>query len=309
MDIRTLSLFVQATKAGSFAEAARQLDVDPSTVTRAVSRLEETLGCRLFRRTTRALTLTAAGERYLARAQPALSELEAAAADAADRASAPAGSVRVAASVAFGVQCVVPALPRLAEQHPAITVHLHLADHVIDMAREQVDLALRLSAEQPDEGISQRLWRARYRACASPAYRARHGLPGTPEKLAEHGVITFNFGAFRSAWAVDRQTVTLGPVQTITNALGLRAATLEGLGISLLAHWLVDDDIQSGRLIDCFPDRTVTPLGPAEPALWLVRPERRYTPRAVDAVRESLIELLRGPPASPSAAIPNAIVQ
>ncbi|MBW4443375.1 MAG: LysR family transcriptional regulator [Plectolyngbya sp. WJT66-NPBG17] len=132
MDLSVLQTFVEVVRQGSFAAVARDRQLDPSSISRAIAGLEEELGIRLFQRTTRQLSLTEAGSAYFERIEPLTEEMHQAIAIATDVSGQPKGTLRVTASISFGLKCIVPLLPKFASLYPDLTIDLLLNDVVGD---------------------------------------------------------------------------------------------------------------------------------------------------------------------------------
>lgn len=280
----------------SFAAAARVLDVDPSSVSRAVAGIEAQLGLRLFQRSTRQLTLTEAGSVYLARVGPLLDDLDLARDAAAELSAQPSGRVRLTASVAFGQEVIVPHLSDLRAELPEIELELILNDQTIDLVGSQIDIAIRLAPAPKGDLISTRLRSTRYRVVASPQYVDRRGAPQTPEALADHDCLRMTLPDYRTEWRFrqDQEESVVGvtgPI-LISNALALRAAARTGLGPALLADWMTVSDLEDGTLVDLFPDHDVTATT-FDTGAWLLYPSRTYLPTKVRAVIDFLRARLR----------------
>ena len=285
MDTDSMRLFVEVARRGNFAAVARDRDVDPSSVSRAVALLEDELGVRLFQRTTRRVMLTEAGEIYLARVSALVDELDYARDEARGASAGPAGTLRLTASVAFGYTCLVPLLPEFRQRFPGVKLELLLTDAVLDLVAERVDLAVRLGRRFDADFIATKLFDTQYRVCASPAYLKGKKAPKSPEELQQHSCLLFALPDFRSRWLFrDRkgavQEVPVHGDVTILNALALRACALAGMGPVLLANWLIDEDIKKGRLIDLFPKYRVTATE-FDTAIWLLYPSRSHLPNKV----------------------------
>ena len=284
MDTELLRTALLVARAGSFAGAARETGVDPSSVSRQVAALEEQLGLRLFERTTRRLYVTEAGRFYLDRVGPTLDAMDEAADAARDVVSEPSGVLRVTASVAFGERWLMPRVASFRAAYPRIELELILSDAVVDLAGEGVDLALRLGP-RPDTGsmVTARLFETPYRVVASPAYLAQAGRPKSPQDLKNHDGLLFRLPLFRTAWHFrdggtgDIVDALPRPSITISNALGLRRAALSGLGVALLAEWTIEEDLAAGDLLDLFPALEVS-AGQFDSAAWIVYPSRNYAP-------------------------------
>ncbi|WP_083681091.1 LysR family transcriptional regulator [Archangium sp. Cb G35] len=211
-----LEVFLRVVQEGGFSAAARSVGLTPSAVSKLITRLETRLGARLFMRTTRALSLTEEGEAYYRAGQRILQELNDA--EQAAAAGAVRGRLRVNASLPFGSQFVVPALPAFLARYPDVIVDLSLTDDVVDLLAQKTDVAIRIG-DLPDSALlAHKLGQSRRVICASPAYLQRKGTPKTPDELRHHDCLTFNFRRARSGWpfrdagGITQQIVT-GSVQ------------------------------------------------------------------------------------------------
>jgi DNA-binding transcriptional LysR family regulator len=298
MNLDQLRTFIEVVRQGSFAGAARSLNLEPSKVTRAVAALEAELGVRLLQRTTRQLSLTEGGESYLAQVSPLVAELDLAAEELRAGSGQLRGLVRITASVAFGQTVLVPLLPELHRRHPGLELDLMLTDAVVDLVSQRVDIALRLGPAVNSSLVGQRLRDVRFRVVASPAYLKQHGRPRQPVDLADCGCLRFPLPGYRALWrfrnASDAQVEEV-PIQgwlVASTALALRQAALDGLGPALLADWLIDKDLQAGRLVDLFPDLEATATD-FDSAVWLLYVAReKQLPKRVQSVLGLLREHL-----------------
>lgn len=298
MEISDLEIFVEVMNHGSFAAVARERNIDPSSVSRTIADLEKQLGARLFQRTTRKLSPTEAGMNYFTRIAPLLDELRQANQIAGDLSGNPKGELRVTASVSFGVACIVPLLSQFETRYPDLTIDLLLTDLVVDLVSERVDLAVRLGPLVDSSLIARPLMRVTYRVCASPTYLQRNGHPAEPDEVSTHAGLLFPLEGFRSRWIFrDAGSLTREvPVQgrtMISNAFALKECAVRGMGIALLPHWLIDDEIEAGRLVNLFPSYDVTATD-FSTAAWLVYPSRTYVPLKVRVFMEYLLEMLGG---------------
>lgn len=292
MDISVLELFVAVVRQGSFAAVARDRNVDPSSVSRAIASLETELGTRLFQRTTRKLSPTEAGRTYFERMEPLIEEIRQANTVVKDVSGQPKGTLRVTASVAFGLRCIVPLLPVFEQQYPQLRIDLVLTDAVVDLFAERIDVAVRLGLLPDSTLIAQRLMPVSYRVCASPGYLAQHGQPKLPSEISQHSCLLFPLAGFRSRWIFrDREStvseVAVAGKMVISNAIALQQCAIAGMGLALLPHWLIDKDIATGRLINLFPAYEVTATD-FNAAAWLVYPSRTYVPLKVNVFLDRL---------------------
>ncbi|MCU0570833.1 MAG: LysR family transcriptional regulator [Oculatellaceae cyanobacterium Prado106] len=285
MDLSVLQIFVEVVKQRSFAAVARERNVDPSSVSRAIASLEEELGIRLLQRTTRQLSPTEAGMAYFRRIEPLVEEMQQAIDVAADVSGQPKGKLRVTASVAFGHQCIVPLLPQFTEQYPDLTVDLLLTDAVVDLFTDRIDVAVRLGILSDSTLIAQQLMRTHYCVCASAAYLKRAGHPKAISDIEQHNCLLFPLAGFRSRWIFkdsqgERSEIAVSGRTMISSAIALRDCAIAGMGLALLPNWLIDQDLQNGNLINVFPHYEVTATD-FNTAAWLVYPSRAYVPLKV----------------------------
>jgi DNA-binding transcriptional LysR family regulator len=299
-DLETLMLVIRL---GSFAAAARELQVDPSSVSRTMAALEAELGTRLFQRSTRQLAVTEAGAVFAERLGPLLEEMQQARHAAVDSGGQARGTLRVSVSNTFGLRCIVPLLPSFCRAHPALDIDLVLTDRIVDLVAERVDIAVRSGVLHDSTLVALPLLHTRYRVVASPAWlRGLDRPPRTPQDLKHCDCLSFSLPGFRDRWLFGKTedgpktAVLVKPRLLMTNGLGLRECTLAGMGASLLPDWLIDGDVAAGRLVNLFPRYHVSFVDAAT-GLWLVYPSRSYVPvkvRAfIDFVRQAIGEPAR----------------
>ncbi|BDA74179.1 transcriptional regulator, LysR family [Calothrix sp. PCC 7716] len=277
---------------GSFAAVARERNIDPSSVSRTIAALESEIGVRLFQRTTRQLAPTEAGITYFQRVEPLVEEMQQAIIAAKDISGQPKGTLRVTASVSFGLKCIVPLLPKFEAMYPELTVELLLTDAVVDLFAERIDVAVRLGQLADSTFIAQQLMRTRYWVCASPDYLQQWGQPQTPSDVEQHNCLLFPLAGFRTRWTFkdkdgDLKEISVRGRTIISNALALQQCARAGMGLALLPHWLIDEDVDTNKLVNLFPHYQVTATD-FNTAAWLVYPSRAYIPLKVRVFAEEL---------------------
>ncbi len=270
---------------GSFAAVARDRNLDPSSVSRAIANLEAELGIRLFQRTTRQLSPTEAGTTYFERVEPLVEEMQQAIDVATDISGQPKGTLRVTASVSFGLKCIVPLLPKFDSLYPDLTVDLWLTDAVVDLFAERMDVAVRLGFLTDSTLIATQLMQTHYSVCASPDYLKRSGQLEKPIEVENHNCLLFPLAGFRSRWIFKEKNGELSEVSVsgrtlISSGIALQHCAIAGMGLALLPNWLVAEELQAGTLINVFPNYEVTATG-FNTAAWLVYPSRAYVPLKV----------------------------
>lgn len=304
MDTNSLELMNDVARYGSFARAARQHRLDPSSVSRIISQIEAELGFRIFQRTTRSMSLTEAGRLYVQRIEAVLQEFDAAAEEASAFSATAKGRLRMTASVAFGNRCLVPLLPKFRAEFPALQLELILSDDNLDLVDQGIDLAIRLGPNLSGDVIGARLFDTAYRVCASPAYLKVAPRLRKPADISAVKCLLFTLPGFSSRWLFRNSQGLVTEVQVkgdilISNALALRDCALAGLGPALLPNWLIDDDIASRRLVSLFPNHQVTATT-FETAAFLLYPNRAFLPNkvrvAIDFLRREITRRGSGVP-------------
>ncbi len=247
-----MKAFVSVADARGFAPAAQRLGVSASAVTRLVARLEEGLGIRLLQRTTRSVSLTDAGARYLERARRILSELEEAEDSALAERARPTGRLVVSAPGMFGRLHVSPLMCRYLTEYPDVVGELTLSDRMVSLVEDGIDLAVRIGNLADSSLIARKAGSTRRVVVASPAYLARHGEPATPQDLVRHRTIQFNPLAITPDWSFsdhgDELRVSLAS-HYVTNSAdpALWHAEHDG-GLTLALSYQVADAVREGRL-------------------------------------------------------------
>ena len=293
MNIDYIKTFLAVYRAGSFVEAAKEQDLAPSSVSRSVAALEDTLKTRLFQRTTRSLTPTQAGEAYFEKVEPLIEEIDWLNQSLIDATSKPSGRLRITTSVSYGQIVLAPKIAAFREQYPDIQLELVLSDGRIDIINNQIDVAIRHGSLPDSSLISRKLKDVKYRLVASEKYLEQSAVPTKPLDLQHHELITFAYDDFRHNWTFEKrgnsQAISVKPVLTATNAAAIRQCVREGLGIALLADWTVLDDLQSGRLVEILTDWNISGAN-TDTAIWLVYPSNRFTPAKTRALTEFLVK-------------------
>ncbi len=255
--LAALRLFVRVARTGSFSRAARELAMAQPTASRTIAALEAEVGVALFTRSTRALTLTEAGARYLERIEPILDALAEADHELLGTGEL-RGLLRVGLSSSLAVRAVIPALPLFAGRHPALRIELLIDDKRQDLIVEGVDVALRFGTMADSNAVARKIMSTPRVIAASPAYLERAGVPRTPAELSSHRAIIGVTG-IGSGWAFSRPghddvTVRIdGQVMANQNEAAV-AAAVAGLGIVATTRAGCGDELRSGALVELLPE-------------------------------------------------------
>lgn len=241
-------IFVAVATMRSFAKASRSLGISPQSATRAVAALEKRVRTRLLNRTTRSVSLTSDGERYVERSRRVIAEVDAL--ELALDANAPlAGVLAVTAPVHFGQLRIVPIVAELLARHPALDMRLHLHDRVVSLAEEGLDVGVRIGM-LPDSALRARVvGEVRSLVCASPAYLERFGRPRSLDDLPDHLAVAFTGTTpIPDRWTFGRRAVAMRPRLVVNTAPAAIEAALAGVGIVRVLSYQVDEHVKSGRL-------------------------------------------------------------
>jgi DNA-binding transcriptional LysR family regulator len=287
--------FIFVAQQLSFVEAALALRIDPSTLSRRIRRLEETLGVRLFTRNTRRVVLTEAGAIYLERCLDILARLDEADATISSLSAKPCGVLRVTLPVTFGQRHIAPALPEFLALYPRIDLDISFTDRFVDVLEESIDVAIRIGKLKDSQLIARRLAPNRRVLCASPNYLKRYGRPHKPQDLKEHNCLIFSMLATGDTWHLTsgekHVVVPLNGKIRSNNAEALYQAVLSGCGIALLATFIVGEDLRCGRL-ETILDEWTTP----ETDIFAIFGPGRYIPSKIQVFVDFLAKRFRGTP-------------
>jgi DNA-binding transcriptional LysR family regulator len=288
-----VTVFVETVEAGSFSRAAERLALSRSAVGKAVARLEERLGVRLFHRTTRVQTLTEEGQAYYHRCQRALDELREGESFLELGRTDVVGPLRISMPVLFGRHCVAPILIDMARQHTKLELDLRFSDLVVDVIGESFDLVIRNGPTPEGGGLRLRkLLSQRKIVCAAPAYLDERGWPEDIAALETHDALVYWRNNQLFPWQVRDAG---GKVRDCALTWRLRFDNLEaivdaavgGMGIAFLPDWLVRDHLRDGKLAPLLTDYPSTLLDTF--AVW---PDTQHLPMRLRLAIDTLASKL-----------------
>lgn len=260
-----MTVFVAVCDAQGFAAAARKLRLAPSAVTRLVAALEGELGVTLLQRTTRSISLTDAGDRFLARTRRILADLEEAEMSAQQERDMPRGLLTVSAPNLFGRLHVGPVIAKLLDRFPDVQAELSLTDRFLNLVEDGVDVAVRIGNLADSALIARRIGTTRRILVASPGYLSDRGLPAAPEDLSRHSVIAFHAGVQQRGWQFEhplRGRISLAFNARFSTNSGEAAIErcLHGGGIAAVFDYQVGAAVAQGQLIEVLSDYALPPV-------------------------------------------------
>jgi DNA-binding transcriptional LysR family regulator len=289
MQISDVEVFSAIAESGSLSAAARRLGLSPMTVSRRLATLEGELGVRLFHRTTRSVSLTAEGETFLPFATTLLEASEGARVSLKSNAGTASGVLKVTAPSVFGQSVIMPLIPDLLAEHPALRVDLTLSDSIVDIVGLGIDVAIRIATLRDSALIARPLAPNPRVLCASPAYLKHHGIPATMDALSGHRRIALHGMPY---WPFmrdgDAVAIRAEGVFSANSVEAVRAASRQGLGVAMLTYWDVRDDLDAGtlRLIE------LQDVSPEQLYITAILPTRQHVPHRVGVFLERLESVL-----------------
>jgi len=296
--IGSIRTFLAVVEAKSFSDAARRLGVSAAGVSKAIARLESSLGVRLLSRNTRTVSLTFEGELFCARCQHILSELEEAEGEVSRGISVPSGRLRIQVPRGFGQKILLPALSQWLERFPQLGVDVDFSDRrTADLSEEGIDVAIRFGMTGDSRVIARKLADIHFVICASPNYLRHHGTPLAPQDLKSHNCLAYvlpqtgrylewNFTDGKRVWSEQLSgKVNVNDAQTLVHC------AVKGVGIARVATYMVADEIRSKRLKMIL--NQYIPLGPPIQVVYF---QRSYLSARVRAFIDFIVELVPAEP-------------
>ncbi|MDI1345231.1 MAG: LysR family transcriptional regulator [Pseudolabrys sp.] len=273
--IEDASVFVQVAERGSFADAARHLNRSPAAISRAVAELEARLGVRLLTRTTRAVSMTDAGQRFLVGAKRVIADLEEIELAAAGQGRAPRGELRVTAPIVFGRKHLLQLVLEFLSQYREVSVRLMLLDRPVDLVEDGLDVALRIGSLANTSAVATRVGEVNRVSVASPDYLAGRPAPLAPRDLDGHDLISFNgldaAGRWHFGGADNGIDVAVKPRLIVTTAEAALDAALAGFGLTRLLSYQAVEALADGKLVRVLKEYETEPT-----PIHLVYPDGKH---------------------------------
>lgn len=250
--IANMEAFSAVAQFGSFAEAAKKLNLANSVVSKRIKDLEDYLGIQLLMRTTRKVTLTESGQDYFVHTQRLLEEITEIETSFRHQIKRPVGTIKLTAPLSFGLQTLAPAIADYLDKYPEVSIKTYLSDRQVDLINEGYDLAIRIGALEDQNLIAKKLGKGRRVVCASPAYLKKYGKPKAPTDLKNHNCLSYLNLAEGKSWPfiVDGKRVwqpVSGRLYSDNGDL-LHQAAIASCGITLLPTFIIEESLRRKAL-------------------------------------------------------------
>jgi DNA-binding transcriptional LysR family regulator len=283
--IEDIEVFVEVAGQASFSAAARRLNRSAAAVTRAIADLEARLGVRLLNRTTRAVSLTDAGQRFLGGVRRVLADLVEIEQAAAGQGLAPRGELAITAPILFGRLHVLPIVTMFLQDYADVSARLMLLDRPVDLVEEGLDVAIRIGPLPDSSAIATRLGQLRRVMVASPAYLERRGTPATLGDIAAHDIVVFGV---LDRWEFSEGPVRLAPRLSVTTAEAAIDAAAAGLGVTRVLSYQAVDALRRGTVV-----QVLARFGAEETPVHLLYPGGAHPPPKLRAFVDFAVPRLR----------------
>ncbi len=301
--LEDIDLFVRVVNSKGLAAAGREVNLSPASMTARINRLEKHYGVKLLNRTTRRITLTDEGRTFYEDCIRILNDIEQAEDTLIKGRSFLSGQLNITSPSDIGRQHVSELIAQFVQEHPKISINLHLSDEVENLIEHNFDLGIRYGLLDDSRMISRKLsnhsrtHNARV-LCASPSYVKKYGMPKTPEELSEHQCLTIlRKGEAVTNWHFKTSTlqkvITIKPTLSSNDGAQIRQWALSGYGIALKSYWDVKNDLTSNKLVEVLTDYSKNMdidgiKGSAD--LHVIYPSREYLPERTRAFIDRLLD-------------------
>jgi DNA-binding transcriptional LysR family regulator len=285
-DLIQMRTLVLVSELGSLAEASKRLGISAAAISKQLSRLEANLGLQLLNRSTRSVELTEMGKAYCEQCMRVLEEADAAEALISQIKTTPHGDLRVVSGRYFAGKYITPHIREFLKLFPEIQLDLELAERIPDFSLESIDVLIGMSISMTGNVIQKRILTTRYSICASPKYLKNFGTPKKPADMIKHRYITHSMRRpDNELHFSNKEMVKIKPYLRVNDADTMLLLAQEGLGIVKLHHYMVDQLIEKGELVEL-----LHPFVKDEIPIYVAFPQRRYTSAKVRCFIDFLLK-------------------
>jgi DNA-binding transcriptional LysR family regulator len=286
-----LAYFNCVVEQGSISKASRIFDIQPSSISRQLSALEEELNVRLLERSTRNVGVTEAGQLFYQYSKRITGEFDEAKRVVSALHHSPRGSLKISTTVAFGESKILPLVPTFRAAFPEVDIEIEITERVVDLIEENVDIAIR-SGRLPDSNlIAKKLVQNNFILCASPNYVRRKKAPQHFEDLAKHDCLVYGYKGWHDWFVLDRkpQKIDISYYMEVDSVNGQKQLILNGGGIALLPQWAIEEELKIGKLVQLLPEFTFSPCN-YETSTYAIYQNRQLVPSKVRVFLDFLTE-------------------
>jgi len=302
--LRAMQYLVKVADTLSFSRAAKAFGVPASSISRRITDLEAELGVQLLHRTTRTVRLTEAGALYLEQVRAGIAQLNDAEELVGQRSATPSGTLRISTMPSYGQLLLMPALHEFSERYPDIVLDVHLSDTLVDLGRDQIDIAIRGGRQPQDRVVARKLDPNRFLLAASPQYLAQMGTPRTLDDLQAHRALMYRGPNAVIQWqGLDEdgwREVPIPPAFISNDGASLIAMACRHRGLVLLSEWGLRDYLRRGELVQVTLEQPVSVSRGGEAGIYLLYLQTRHRIPKVRVAVDFLVERLGGVEAPPS---------
>jgi len=285
--IEKFRIFIKVTENGSFSQAGKILGLTPSSISRHIDRLESELNVKLFNRSTRHLSLTNTGDNLLEGARKIVADFDAVVASVQPEKNEPEGLLKISVFESYGRLFVCPLIPKFLGLYPKVTIDIAMDNQMVDLYRDDIDLAIRIGNPQDSRLKIRHLVTNRMVVCASPAYLQKRGTPMQPQDLTEHNCLTLNNNRQLHYWYFRSKSgshkVQINGNIVASGGTPLLEAAKQGLGILLMSEWFVREQINNGELISLMDNWQASLYEKGESYIYTVFIDTKYMKPALRA--------------------------
>jgi DNA-binding transcriptional LysR family regulator len=294
--LRAMQYLLKVADTLSFSRAAKAFGVPASSISRRIADLEAELGVELLHRTTRTVRLTEIGAQYLEQVRAGLAQLNDAEELVGVRSSTPSGTLRISAMPSYGQLLLMPALQEFCDRYPDIVLDVHLSDAVVELGRDQVDIAIRGGRQPQDRVVARKLDPNRFILAASPEYLARMGTPRTLADLQDHHALMYRGPNTVIKWQGLEEDgwheIPIAPAFISNDGTSLLTMARKHRGLVLLSEWGLKEYLRRGELVEVTLDQPVSVGRGGEAGIYLLYLQTRYQIPKVRVAVEFLVERL-----------------
>jgi len=294
--LRAMRYLLEVADTLSFSRAAKAFGVPASSISRRITDLEAELGVELLHRTTRTVRLTEIGATYLEQMRIGMAQLKDAEELVGQRSSTPSGTLRISAMPSYGQRLLMPALQDFCERYPDIVLDVHLSDALVDLGRDQIDIAIRGGRQPQDRVVARKLDPNRFVLAAAPQYLAQMGTPRSLDDLHGHRALMYRGPSAVIKWQGLDDTgwheIPVTPAFISNDGASLVAMACKGRGLVLLSEWGLKDYLRRGELVQVTLDQPVSVGRGGESGIYLLYLQTRYRIPKVRVAVEFLVERL-----------------